>query len=1384
MPHTSSPDPLTGPSLLPRWLRWLHAIVAIAWWSVVALLLVLTLLWGVLHGVIVPRIDEMRPRLEKTLSSALGVPVRIDAITAQSNTALVPSFEIQNLRLLDSAGRDALVLNKVIASLSPRSLLRLDFEQLVLEQPELDIRRTSQGRILVAGLDLSQPDTQQQDSSAGANWFFSQREFVIRGGTVRWTDEQRNVPTLSLSQVDFVLRNPGRNHKMRIDVTPPPDWGSRFYVMGDFRRSLLAGQPGQWQDWEGELHADFAQVDVSQLKRYADLGVDVTKGRGALRLWSTVSHGQITGATADLALADVDVRLAPDLQPIVMPLAQGRLSGQRLAGGLRFATEGLAFRTAEGIQWPGGNVAFVQTGNEGQVKASGEFKADRLDLAALAQIADRLPLGTATHTLLRSLQPTGLVDTLQAGWKGDITSPSSYDVRGKVTGLSVQAQSAGTTTVAGTPTATVAAAHPGIRGAAIEFKFTQSAGEAKVIVNRGALELPGAFEDPLVLLDSMSADAKWTLDRDKIDLSLSNIKFSNADVQGEAQASWHTADPKKSQSKSRFPGVLDLTGTFARAEGAKVHRYLPLGIAKPARDYVRDAVVAGKASAGKFRLKGDLYDMPFIDPKLGEFRISTQINNATFAYVPASIQTKEGLPWPVLSQLNGELVIERTSLAVNAASGRIGNSGSVQFFKTDASIADLAHTSTVVVTADARGPLAEVLAVVNASPLSEITNKSLAKATGTGSADVKMRLSLPLFDLQRTKVQGSVTLANSDVQITPDSPMLARAKATIAFSETGFTLRDAQARMLGGDLRLEGASRALSPSGSASSEATIQFRAQGSVTAEGLKQAKELGFVSRLAQTATGSAFYTATLAFRRGVPEIAVTSNLQGMALNLPAPLKKSAESTLALRYDNSLVRESLAPGQKLQDRLNIELGSIASINYVRDISETEPRVLHGGIGVGLAPNESVPTMADGVAANINFAQIDVDAWEKVLATIAGAPVKDSAAGPATPSAPQAQNYLPSVIAIRAQELSRQGRSLRNVVVGGSREGLTWRANIDARELNGYLEFRQSNGNNPGRVYARLARLVVEQAQANEIEATLDDTNQSIPALDIVVEDMELRGKRFGRIEVEAVNRIAAREWRLNKFNILMPEAQFTATGNWAALGATEGVASVRSVRAERRRTVMNFKLDIVDSGALLTRFGMDKVIAKGQGKMEGQVAWLGSPLSLDYPSMGGNFNVNIQSGQFLKADPGIAKLLGVLSLQSLTRRLTLDFRDVFAEGFSFDFIRGDVKIDQGIAMTNNLQMKGVNAAVLMEGRADIAKETQDLKVVVVPEINAGTASLIATVINPAIGLGTFLAQLFLRRPLIEAATQEFRVDGAWADPRVTKVDRKTIAPAATKPE
>ena len=1350
--------------------RWALGLVVAAW-------LVLGVAWGALHWLIVPRIGEFRPQLEAKAAQVLGVPVRIGAIAAHS-TGMIPSVEITDVQLFDAQGREALRLPRILASLSPRSLVRFGFEQLYIDRPELNIRRTRDGRISVAGLDFSK----NGPSDGGTvEWFFSQIEFAIHDGTILWTDDMRAAPTLALRQVELVARNRGRHHDMRLDATPPERWGERFSLRGKFRQPLLSRQNGQWQDWDGQLYGAFSRVDLSELRRHADVGIDLREGNGAVTAWVDVVRGEVVGAAADVALAEVSVTLGKNLQALELQSVRGRLGGRVLAAGFDFSTKALQFDTRDGLHWPGGNVSVMYLGAEGKVGAHGELKADRLDLAALSQIANRLPIDAATRTALANYAPQGLVERLQGTWEGAKGGVDKYEVKGLVSQLALA--SVGQT--------------PGVQGARVEFDLNQSSGKASISLANGTVALPGMFEEPVIAVTQFSGDAKWQINGDHIALQLPNAKFSNADTQGEAQFKWETSDPARSAGRSRFPGVLDLQAVLSRADGTRVYRYLPAIIDKPARDYVRDAVVAGTASNVRFKVRGDLYNMPFTDPKLGEFRISADVQGATLAFVPRSIQAADTLPWQPLTQLSGELVIDRMRLQVKGARAKMGATAGLQIGKLEAVIPDLSQ-AVVGVNAEARGALSEVLGIVNGSPIGSMIGQALGKSVGTGTADYKLKLNLPIAALDKTTVQGSVTLLNSDIQMSPDSPKLGRARGVVNFSENSFAITNGQARLLGGEARLEGGSTALSANGVNRAAVPIVIRANGVVSAEGLRQARELGFVARLAQRASGSTAYAAVLAFRRGEPELTVTSTMQGLAPGLPAPFNKAAEALLPFRLETALTRESLLikPGAplRLQDQLSLDLGGVGSILYVRDLSGPEPRVIRGSIGVGLSPQESAPLPTEGVVANINLAALDMDAWGAVLAQAAGTSLASVATAPVARTAgadagSAASSYLPTSLAVRAQALTVGGRKLNRVVVGGSREGLLWRANLDAAELNGYLEYRQPSGPGEGRVFARLARLTIAPGAVSEVEALLDEQPATIPALDIVVEDFELRGKRLGRVEVEAINRNVGagardggpREWRLNKFNMITPEAVLTATGNWASVNAQSGAAPALRPPPERRRTVMNFKLDIADSGELLSRLGMKGVVRKGRGKMEGHVAWIGSPITLDYPSMGGAFTVNVETGQFLKADPGLAKLLGVLSLQALPRRLTLDFRDVFSEGFAFDFFRGDVTVEQGIAKTNNLQMKGVNAAVLMEGRADIAHETQDIKVVVVPELNAGTASLIATVINPAVGIGTFLAQFFFKRPLTEAATQEFHIDGAWADPKITKIEHKT--PAAAGP-
>ncbi len=1336
-------------SLQPsRRLRAISVAASGLWWTLVVFWVVLALAWGALHGWIVPRIDEWRPVLERQASQVLGVPVRIASVTARSD-GVMPSIELRDVVLHDAHNREALRLSRVVVALSPRSLWNLGFEQLYIEGPQLEVRRSADGRLWVAGMDISRGGGDER----AADWFFRQREVVVLGGTLRWIDEQRGAPPLALTDLQFVVRNGALRHALRLDATPPAAWGQRFSLRGLFRHPLLSTHPGRWQDWKGQLYADFAGVDLSQLRQYAHLGVEVRSGQGALQAWADVADGQFTGGAAQVALSRVDALLAADRAPLLLTSVSGRLAGKRLPQGFEFETRDLQFQTADGRRWPGGNVALTWQGPQGRRSAEGKLQADKLDLDALRRLASHLPLDAASRALLEAHAPKGLVDQLQASWEGPVDAPSAYQARGRLSNLELPVHAA--------------SGRPGLRGVTLDFDVTQAGGKGRLQVDRGALDLPALLEDARVPIDQLSADLQWQQTDTRTTVSATAVKLRNADLQLDGQLSWHTGETPA----GRWPGVLDLQLNVVRAEAARVWRYLPLSLPKATRDYVREAVTTGRASDGRIRVRGDLRDFPYTAAGTGEFRISTRVSGVTYAYVPRS-QARGPGAWRALTGLSGELVFDRNSMQINGARGGFAGAPGLQV-QADAAIADLSAT-VVTVNGQVRGPLTESLAVFNASPLAASLGQPLAGASASGTADVRLRLGIPLAQSERTTVQGGVTFNGNDLQLTPEVPALSRLRGTVAFTEGGFTLNGVQGRGLGGDVRLEGGTRTSAPN---AAEPASLIRIQGTATAEGLRQARELGPVARVARQATGATAYAATVGVRPGGVDVLVTSSLQGMALSLPAPLAKTTDAALPLRFE--ILRQVGTP--RAQDRLSLELGRLAFATYVRDISGPEPRVLRGAIGVGLGPGEAAPLPEQGVYANISFAQFNVDAWDSLLSAPAPAPGPAGAASAARGGAimPAVQSYLPTTAVLRAREFTVTGRTFQNVLVGGSREGLLWRANVDAAQLNGYLEYRQPSGSGTGRLLARLARLSIGASAASDVETLLDEQPANIPALDIVVEDFELRGKKLGRLDIDAVNRSAGGEWRLNKLALTTPEASFNATGNWAAVNAQQPTPRGARAGAERRRTVMNFRLDVADAGQLLTRIGMKDVVRRGRGKLEGQVAWLGSPLALDYPTLNGAFTVNVESGQFLKADPGLAKLLGVLSLQALPRRLMLDFRDVFSEGFPFDFLRGDVTVAQGIAATNNLQMRGVNAAVLMDGRADIARETQDLKVVVVPEINAGTASLVASVINPAVGLGSFLAQLFLREPLSRAATQEFHIDGTWTEPRVTRVVRPAAPPA-----
>lgn len=1358
----------SSPHGLAHLLPWRRALRALAW-SIGALWSLLLIAWLILHWGILNHIEQWRPQIEARVGAALGTTVQIGHIQARSSGWL-PAIELRDVVVLDARQQPALVLPRVSAALSPRSVLALDLrlEQLLIEGAQLEVRRDALGRIFVGGLDVGRATASDGDRAA-VQWFFKQHEIVVRAGSLRWTDEQRLAPPLELSDLTLVIRNGLRHHDIRLDATPPAQWGHRFSVQGQFTQPLLADS-GDWRRWSGTLSANLPHADARQFHRYVNLPFELSEGEGALRGWLELEDGEPRELTLDLALRLVALRLAGNVQPLAFEQIEGRLVVTRSRDAGAVAAQQFGFVTADGLRWPRSDIKLAwhqrRDGTASQPVSGGEFSAQRLDLGLLAQLAERLPPEQALRQWLADFAPKGIGSALTAHWEGPLAAPTRYAVKGRFAGLSLASHAA---------TVQRGVGRPGLHNADIELSANETGGQAQLELHGGALEFPGVFDDALVPLDSLAARLAWRVTPGtaagvppQLELKVTDASFANTDAKGDFSATWRTGAAADVARGGRYPGQLELNGKLSRASAGRTARYLPRGLPDSVRDYVARAVTGGVIAGASFRVKGDLWDFPFLGSKSGEFRIAAKVDDVNFAYMPSAPASASepafDSPWPALTKVSAELVFDRATMEVRNGQGRAHG---FELRQVNGGIRNLADRSVLMLEGNGRGPLADALRFVNGSPVGEWTRKALSQTSATGHGDLRLALNIPLFDASKSTVQGTVVLDGNDVRLRPDMPVLGAARGRVEFTRQGLTIVGGAARVLGGDASFEGGTR---------SDGSLRFSAQGVASADGMRRATELPGLTRLGAALHGQTAYRLNLGFVHGYPEMTLTSNLVGLGADLPPPLRKAPETSLPLRVQTSVHAETLAPGQAPRDTLRVELGNLVQALYVRDLSRDAPVVLRGGLGV----NESAPQPTSGVAANLNLGVVDVDAWSafsKKLFDGGGAPAQTS---------PDSGGYLPNHLALRAQQVTTGVRRLTKVVAGISQSDGTWRANVDADQLSGYIEYRaprRAGAGAAGLVHARLSRLSLPKSDAESVESLLDEQPASIPALDIVIDDFQLRDKHLGRVEIEAVNRAATdvrdapREWLLSRFQMTTPEATLSAAGTWAAVGAA-AASSGGQAGAQGRRALMNFKLDLADSGAFLERLGMGKAIKGGKGLLAGQLAWLGSPLAPDFTNMTGEVNLSIEAGQFLKVEPGVARLLGVLSLQSLPRRLALDFRDLFQEGFAFDSVIGDVKIVQGVASTNNLRMRGVQAAVLIEGSADITRETQDLRVVVVPEINAATASLAYAVINPAIGLGTFLAQVFLRRPLMQAGTREFHVSGPWTDPKVERVDRKVTQP------
>jgi len=1273
-----------------RWLRtsslWTYRTVV---WSVLAVALLSGATVLGLRYWILPNIETYRVDIAGMVSAAAKQRITIGRIAGNWD-GIRPQLVFEDITVHDRAGQPALALAKVDGTLSWRSLatLQLRLHSLDIYDPVLDIRRDAAGVITVAGMAVT---ADPREGGGVAEWLLQQRNIEVHNAAVSWTDELKAAPRLELRDVRLLIANRGRSHRFGLQAVPPAELAGPLDMRGEFSGSgaqVLA-------DLNGRLFIELGFADIAAWRTWVPLPVDVPSGAGAVRTWLTFAQNDVREIIADVRLASVRTRLGEGLEELDLAALSGRLAWKTLPAGFQFSTTKLTLTTGQGASLQPMDLQFRLAAPKGDLQ-QGEFHANAVDLAALATVADRLPLDELFRRELAAFGPSGNLYDVGVRWTGPWRKPLRYAVRARFEDLSLKN----------------ARGLPGITGASGNLDTNEKAGALHLSAQRAAITMPSWFEQQLAF-DTLTAHVGWTLEQDRFVLRLNNVSFSNADVTGTVSGSYRSGE-----------GEIDLTGSLTRADARALPRYLPLPFAQSSRAWLQRAIVAGSSADVKFRVKGRAADFPFADGRKGIFQVQARISGGVIDYA-------EG--WPRIENIEGDVQFRGRRMEVLARQGRIQGA---RLGKVQATITGLGLDNEILtVSGEAEGATSDFLEFIARSPVADMIDRFTEDMRAQGRGRLALRLVMPLEATRQSRVTGTYEFINNTIIADPDWPPLRQVNGRLEFTEASVRVPGMNGLFLGGPVS------AVVTTGS---DTGVRMVMQGRVTAGQLMEAAGSGAFAvvpkPLLSNFKGAMDWQGTFTLRRKQLELVVESSMQGMAVELPAPFSKAAADAVPLRLERR-------PGAGENEQLTISWGDEVSARFEHRLAGAKRVLERGEIRFGEAARE---LKRAGIWVGGTLKTLDTDDWLRLLGEQQPAGAVGGLAG----------------LDLRIGELRLFNRRFQDLSISGSSRGPDFALAVSGKELEGTGTWQPQGA---GRLTARFRKLVIPPALAwigkPPAAAVKGGKAPNLPALDVIAEQFQMGQRQLGRMELSAVHE--GRDWRIERMRLSSPDSTLNVDGLWQSW-------------LSQPRTQVNVTMQVADIGRALVRWGYPEGVRRGTAKIEGTLSWAGGPPQFDYPTLSGNLVLDAAGGQFVKLDPGLGKLLGILSLQSLPRRITLDFRDIFSEGLAFDSIVGALRINRGVAMTDNFRIEGPSARVVMSGEVDLGRETQKLRVRVSPHISDGVSIAGALIGGPLAGVAAFVAQKLLKDPLERLVAFEYAVAGTWDEPLVTKLDQRGATAAA----
>jgi uncharacterized protein (TIGR02099 family) len=882
---------------------------------------------------------------------------------------------------------------------------------------------------------------------------------------------------------------------------------------------------------------------------------------------------------------------------------------------------------------------------------------------------------------------------------------------------------------------------PSIDNLSGQLSYTHQNLHFKLSATEGALDFNHHFVAPIPY-QSLNASVDLSFVEQGWQLAVNDVVLNSTELNLTA----NLAIESFKDTDTRMSLLANLTNVNV----SKIGHYYPLtSMSSNLVAYLNNALIDGKVRQAQVLFNGPLASFPFNDNE-GVFVVDAELEDATFAFDDQ---------WPSITAFSANLNFTNNSMLIT---GRSGSLTGLDVNGVQAAIDDLANERILLVdTLIKPSPASTVADLMNQSPLKNSVGSVLEQLQVSGDVNGEFHLNLPLNATEQSLASGLINFADNHITLQTPQMNFSEVTGQLSFENERLSTKNLSLNWQGLPLKLvvEGSDKA------------DYYDTNIAITADWQAGSWTEHITPRLKKYFDGQLQFQGDLSLFQhhngGFSyQFNLDSNLQEIQLNLPQPYNKVQQVKVPLKI--SVI------GQLEHSTFNASYGDQLSFFGVLEHETSHFSRAHIVLG-----NEQMLLPTDGFHITTKLAQADFNVWQPLISDII-----DTVSAVSDPKSTKGQleNSLPLFstperIRGTITQLDLLGQTFNNVSFNLLDERNWWLLQLNAKETRSQIKFYPDWIEQGIDINADFIHLTTDidnkmstdtqetvSSLATDSHATTssvadDNVFDKMPKINLHCDRCQIDELNLGQVNLSLTRR-GQDVIEIEHFNAKREQAQFSLSGQWQK---NDNV----------NMTTIKGELALKDIEYELEQLGYGSIIRDSGGTLNVDLSWQGGPHEFSFTQLNGALNAKIDDG-YLAEVSDKARIFSVLSLESLVRKLTLDFRDIFSDGMFYKEIKGDYRLEEGVLYTDNTRMNGTAGNLYIKGNTSFTTNTLDYKMSYKPNLTSSLPVLawIAT-LNPVI----FLAGVAIDQVITSQVVSEFNFEltGNVSEPNFREVNRKS---------